>query len=537
MAPLRPLLIGSVAASILVPSSVRLDSRQGEQTAVVIDSMTPVSDRSATIARLQKVLTGLDQASAVACFELLAAATELMSSCAIEPHAARLFRDERRQYSGISVTLAEAGAILGGHEWVRDTVIGRECGREPRSAECGARVHAAAVAMVEDAEHDTDARLEALRRLVRSRPARVVVLVTAGFPFRHEPRALNQLASELKAQRARLMLVTLKPSAELTVWLSDAARRLASRLADATVLTLANDRDASELAARIAPGSRSAGPRGSPAAAPGRDADGVLRSLRDYVDHFAREMRFVIAHERYDQEVRSRAGSFGANQGVVKSSRTTDAEVSFAHLTDGSWIMGRQVVAVDGAPVPVTPSPPLADAGTEREAVELMNRMANDAARWNIGSVRRNINTPTLAMWFLTEPVAERFRFRVTGTERAAAGLAYVVRFQEIRTPPLMEVEHERTPASGRIWVGADSGAVLRTELILERSAPSVRGSVPVSRATVTVDYTYWPPANVWVPTTMVERYEQPADRDAEIVIARAAYSAYRQFTIGTRIK
>lgn len=263
----------------------------------------------------------------------------------------------------------------------------------------------------------------------------------------------------------------------------------------------------------------------------------MVGSLREYVARFAREMRFVIAHERYDQEVRSRLGSFGANHGVVRGSRSTEAEVSFAHITDGVWIMARQVETVDGHPVGAAPSSPLADVRTEREAIERMNQLANDAAGWNIGSVRRNINSPTLAMWFLTDAVAGRFRFSTAGTERTAAGLCHVVRFREIGTAPLMEVEHERTPAAGRFWVLGDSGAVVKTELVLERSAPSFRGTVPISRATITVEYTYWPLAKFWVPATMVERYEQPAERNADIVIAKAIYSKYQQFTIGMRTK
>ena len=58
-----------------------------------------------------------------------------------------------------------------------------------------------------------------------------------------------------------------------------------------------------------------------------------------------------------------------------------------------------------------------------------------------------------------------------------------------------------------------------------------------MSRATITVDYGFWPDAKLWVPAKMVERYEQPATRDSEIIVTTAAYSRYQRFSIGVKIK
>jgi hypothetical protein len=438
----------------------------------------------------------------------------------------------------VSLTLGEASEIERRNEAVRDRVINRECAGEGRPAQCGGTVHAAAIALLEDTQRDSKAKLEALRRLTADGTNRVVVLITAGLPFRHEPPELRQLVSDFRDHRVRLILVRLEASTQFRGVLSDAAEKLASRLKDVATVTLRDDQDIIRVAQLISPTVEATPSAAEKSArAPHREATGVLKLLRAYVARFAHEMKFVIAHEHYEQQVRSRAGSFGATAGMVVASRSTEAEVAFAHITDGMWIMTRQVTTVDGRPVAAPPAPPFSDVRTEGEAVERMKQFANDAARWNIGKVRRNINTPTLVMWFLSDPVVERFRLSVAGTEHTPTGLCHVVRFKDVSDPPLMEVEHGRAPASGRVWVLGDSGAIVKTEMVLEQTEPSFRGAIPVSRAIITVDYVYWPLTKFWVPATMVERYEQPATRESETVLSKAIYSKYEQFTVGVRIK
>jgi len=257
----------------------------------------------------------------------------------------------------------------------------------------------------------------------------------------------------------------------------------------------------------------------------------VVASLRAYVAGFARDARFVIAREHYTQEVRSRRGSYGATAGVIVGSRTSEAEVAFASITDGMWLMTRQVSSVDGRAVPASPLPKLEEVHGEREAVDLMKRMANDAAKWNIGGIVRNINTPTLALWFLTDPVVSRFRLRESGRQDTAAGSAHVIRFTETAQPPVMQANHVPAPASGRVWA-LDSGAVVKTELTLQSTAHAA----PATSASIVVNYTYSPVVKFWVPATMTEIYET-AGLEGERITATATYSDYRLFTVDVRIK
>ena len=188
-------------------------------------------------------------------------------------------------------------------------------------------------------------------------------------------------------------------------------------------------------------------------------------------------MRFVVARERYEQQVRSRAGSYGRTAGVVVATRKTDADVTFANPAAGMWMMARSVRTVDGKPVAATP-PSIAEGSTEADAVRQIAAVAAANARWNIGGGYRTINTPTLVLWFMTDPVVQRFQLTIAGSERTAAGLCHVVRFVEKSRPPLLEVEHSRIPATGRLWILAESGAVVKTEMVLEQTRPATRGSI-----------------------------------------------------------
>lgn len=251
---LRTLLAGSIAALVgSAPAHPGPQSRR--ETAVVIDSGTPVGNRLVTIGTLQRLLAGLDDAGGVACFDMQAKGIEMMSNCAMESYAQSLFPEDRPRYSGVSLTLAEASAIQARNEAVRDGVINRECSDAAGAGQCGGRVHAAAVALIEDTQRNTEAKLEALRRLIGNPiSSRVVVLITAGLPFLTEPRALNRLMSEFRSRRARLILVRLEAKTELKGMLSDAAQKLASRLDDVSSITLTNDRDIAKLTELIAPG-------------------------------------------------------------------------------------------------------------------------------------------------------------------------------------------------------------------------------------------------------------------------------------------
>ena len=263
-------------------------------------------------------------------------------------------------------------------------------------------------------------------------------------------------------------------------------------------------------------------------------SDAVIDALRAYAAAFARELTFVVAREHYEQEVRSLRGSFGATAGVVVARRTTEAEVAFASIADGMWIMTRRVSLVDGRAVEPPPSP-LEDVKTEADALARMRKLADENARWNIGRIIRNVNTPTLPLWFLTEPIVERFRLSLGGHETLAAGPCRIVRFLETARPTIVKGDGVDAPASGRFWV-LDSGAVVRTRLNFEPPSSVGNRASPAASVTTTVDYAYSPTLGFWVPATMNERYDLNR-REGERITGKATYSDYRRFQVDVKIK
>jgi len=111
-------------------------------------------------------------------------------------------------------------------------------------------------------------------------------------------------------------------------------------------------------------------------------------------------------------------------------------------------------------------------------------------------------------------------------TEEDVDGIhAWVVAFREAKGPTFSATTNGAgIPAHGRFWVEPDTGAVLRSEMILggSRRLPS--------RATITVTYGREPSLAFRIPTEMRERYDNPRRRRADVVVASATYSDLRRF-------
>ena len=101
--------------------------------------------------------------------------------------------------------------------------------------------------------------------------------------------------------------------------------------------------------------------------------------------------------------------------------------------------------------------------GGSRNAIDQARAIMNEGARYNIGNVERNINTPTLPLPFLTLLKA-RFAFKLVKREDDDPG--EVIEFKETGRPTFITTTGNRDlPVTGRFWVDARDGPVLRTEL------------------------------------------------------------------------
>lgn len=268
--------------------------------------------------------------------------------------------------------------------------------------------------------------------------------------------------------------------------------------------------------------------RAEPAPAEPSDAElaRVLELAGAYVLDYESAFANLVAEEVYEQSV---AG--GAQR------QTTRSELVFARLPgDIPWGSFRDVFEVDGRKLRdrdgrleklFAGSP--ADAATRAQAV------LAESARYNFGSAVRNVNLPTLPLLFLHPRNRHRFAFRRAGSERVLGTDAVLVDFAETARPTIVRGGDDAAdlPASGRFWIDARHGVVLRTETRFRFES--------LALATIRTDYRREERLAAWVPSQMSERYEdlpggaRPVFRQLTEAVAR--YSTFRQFQVATQAR
>ena len=231
-------------------------------------------------------------------------------------------------------------------------------------------------------------------------------------------------------------------------------------------------------------------------------------------------------HRRLQSDARLR-------RGVTTERRTLESEVALVHLTDHVWLIARDVVTLDGRPLPPSQRLPLT---TERPAsleaaVAAFREIARQGARFNIGGIRRDLNVPTLALWFLSDALRERFVYEPAGTDTIDGVACQIVAYTERARPWLLRADGRPVPVRGRAWIAA-AGAVLKTELTLDDSRPEsainrssafAEPETGGGRAVIAVDYGFSEAVHAWVPTEMRERYDHPG---GVAITGRAEYRA-----------
>jgi hypothetical protein len=249
--------------------------------------------------------------------------------------------------------------------------------------------------------------------------------------------------------------------------------------------------------------------------------EAVLARAAAYIAGYQRELAMVVAQERYTQEVRYPAPPMSRVRDVTA---TTELVSDFLLIRgpEGTWIPFRDVFERDGTPVRDRQERLSAlfidSAGS---AFEQAGRIAEESARYNIGSINRTINVPTMALEFLTPEHRSRFDFEF---ERGLSSGVRVVRYTERRPPIYIRTTGNRSlPASGRYWIQEATGLIEQTEL---------RAGDSALEAVITVTYRPDEPAGLWVPGRMEEEYLQKGDRSE--IRGTAVYSRYRRFQVTT---
>ncbi len=273
----------------------------------------------------------------------------------------------------------------------------------------------------------------------------------------------------------------------------------------------------------------------------------LLKRAAAYVAQFRRELSGIVAEETYVQDVgRSLGSSIDVLSGSGQALAThRELRSDLLLVRPGGTerpVDFRDVFAVDGKVVRDRHER-LTRLFLDRSAsaTQQLNEIITESARFNIGNIYRNVNTPTLALMFL-EPEHQR-RFRFTRAKDQAPALATgwgrdgqpasdrfvlpplltVIEFQEAQKNTLIRrsTSGGDLPVRGRFWIDPGTGRVLASELIVND---------PLVRATINISYQSDGLDGLLPPAEMRERYTN--NRDRSTISGTATYGKLRRFQV-----
>ena len=248
-----------------------------------------------------------------------------------------------------------------------------------------------------------------------------------------------------------------------------------------------------------------------------------------YVAGYEKEFAFLIADEHYTQ------ARINASGRTVQT-RVLRSELFLTYLpADGEWIAVRDVMEVDG--VPVTQREDLRAFLSQKDQLHgLTSRLVARNAQYNIGSVTRNFNEPTLPLLLLEEKRISPVKFDRKRVERDGAATLATLAFEERGSGTLVSERQGPVPAKGEFVLDVSTGAITRTLFLLKRPGVDVR---------LETTYVKDDKLDLWLPSVFTERYVSGAFtigsrsviRDRETIECEARYANYRRFEVTARIK
>ena len=265
----------------------------------------------------------------------------------------------------------------------------------------------------------------------------------------------------------------------------------------------------------------------------------VLGRAAAYVADFSKKLSGIVAEEFYVQDVRniSSRTSIGSSTSSQRRELKSDFLLVRPERSD-RYVEFRDVFEVDGNKVRDRDERLARLFLQSNPNVDQVRAIIEESARHNLGTIPRNINTPTLLLYFLQPSQQPRFRFKranrktpdLTGFATPQGGQAtfrvttetWVIAFDEKERATIIRTNEGRDfPAAGRIWIDPAAGTVLMTELVMDG---------PEVKAVIDVSYESDPLLGFRVPIEMRERYTTRNERIEGV----ARYSHFRQFQVHT---
>jgi len=257
-----------------------------------------------------------------------------------------------------------------------------------------------------------------------------------------------------------------------------------------------------------------------------RKADPSVKALvaatQAYVATLESQLAYGVFDEDYTQAVDAATGD---------SQRTMHGELFLTFLpADHDWIAVHDVAEVNGEPVQDRET---LQTLLQRAPLQAIGReVAERNARFNIGTITRNFNEPTLALLVLEPARASTFDFSIervtddeTGTRLAT------LRFRERGDGHVTLIRSPRTGAvksRGDFIVEVRTGRIRQAHFALD---------LPDTSVSLTTFFAHDARSDLWLPVLFQEHYERLKDGPHEVISCEAKYTNFRRFEVLGRIK
>ena len=157
------------------------------------------------------------------------------------------------------------------------------------------------------------------------------------------------------------------------------------------------------------------------------------------------------------------------------------------------------------------------------DSMEQAHRIQEESARYNLGNMRRTLNNPVLAIVVVQADFQHRFRYSLGKMDPKVGPGVWIVDYQEEARPSIIRGRSDLDLfAHGRVWIEAETGRVMKTEMLLEQ---------PSLRARITISFRFDERFGIAVPFEMQEEYNFD---NGTRVRAVATYDRFRRFDVST---
>lgn len=258
----------------------------------------------------------------------------------------------------------------------------------------------------------------------------------------------------------------------------------------------------------------------TPAAAPPQPSTkAIVAAVSKYVAAYQAKLAFLLADETYVQRTFDDAGRQTAE-------RTMHGDFFMTYLAaDHAWISVHDIADVDGVPVPDRQD--LRTLLRAADVAQVARTVADHNARFNIGSISRNFNEPTLPLLIFDEGRTGHFKFNRQDLRDEDGVQVATLAFTERDRPTLVNSARGGPVYSrGTFRVETDTGRIRRTDIQFRDDD---------IRADLTTTYRRDDKLDLWVPAVFTERYES-TKKTHELTTCEAHYTNYRRFEVTGRI-